>query len=142
MGGMMDGMGGMMGGGGLMGQGTGAAGLDLQMHKLPIVGPMLFQDPNDYHQRQQFHLASANVGQYRPEMANAYLNAMRNTQSIYQPTQDFLQRNSRFYGPYAGANMGQVYTNPMSPRMQMLGNPRDEQPQTPTNALGSMFGGL
>ena len=133
-GGDLMGIGGAMGNGGAAGQVTGSMGLDFGMHDMPLIGNF-FQNPDEQHQAQQFHTAALNNAAYRPELANAYMNALRNRSSLYQGLNDSLEE---WYGPQAGVNVSQMYANPMSPRMQQLGAPRDAQPQQISNVAGGV----
>lgn len=95
-------------------------GLDLQAHKLPFVGGF-FENPDEKFQRQQMHNMANAYGAYRPEAAQARMNALSNQFSLYQPVANTM---ASMYGPGAVPNTSQAMVNPMSPRMMAIGNPR------------------
>ncbi len=140
-GGLLGGLGGLLGGGqggggggGLGGMATSlitgggtsptAGGLDIQAHRLPIVGAF-FGNPAEQHQMQQMDMAARTYGAYRPEMAQAQMNSLRNLGSIYQGTNNLLATAG---GGQGGVNMGQAYQSPMGPTMMQQGQPMSQQP--------------
>ena len=120
------GMGGGGMGGGLLGGGSPiAGGLDIQMHRIPIIGSF-FGNPMEQHQLQQMDMAGRTYGAYRPEMAQAQMNALRNLGSMYQGTNNLLATATGGMG--GGVNMGQAYQNPMGPTMMKQGQPMSQPP--------------
>lgn len=128
---MVDAMSGIMGGGaggmgGLAGMGSspsgpiGSVGLDLAPYRMPIVGGF-FQDPNELFMKEQLQRAGEAYSAYRPEVAQAQMNALRASQSAYQPANDTL---SSMMGGGGGVDASQMAQNPMSPRMMELGAPK------------------
>lgn len=59
------------------------------------------------------------LGQYRPEMMNARMNALRNRMSAYQGANNAL---ATMYGKRNAQGFGQLTQNPMSPTMAYQGN--------------------
>lgn len=105
----------MLGGG--SGGPLGSMGMDLSPHKLPLVGSF-FQDPNAIWKQQQFHTAAQAYGAYRPEFAQARMNALRNASSAYQGANNLM---ATFVPGSAGVDATQMYRNPMSPTMMTQG---------------------
>lgn len=109
---------GAIGGGGMPGMGgggpLGAMGMDMSMHKMPIIGGF-FQNPAELHKQEQFSRAGQAYSAYRPEQAQARMNALSNAMSAYQPAMDVLSAMNG--GQMAAPQMG----NPMGPSMMMQG---------------------
>lgn len=103
-----------------LGQGSnpiGMMGMDLSLHNMPVIGSF-FQNPNELHQREQMSKAAEAMTAYRPEYAQARMNALANTMSVMQPAQNAL---NRMYGTGGNLNTGQALTNPMGPSMMQQG---------------------
>lgn len=92
-------------------------GMDLAPYRMPIIGGF-FQDPNELHQRQQFHNMAANYAAYRPQMQQAQTNAMNNSAQLMQPMQNAM---AAAYG--GGTSMNVPTQSPVSPQMAQIGNP-------------------
>lgn len=139
----MDGI--LGGGGGGMGP-MGALGMDFGMHELPIVGG-LFRNPQEEFKAQQMNVAGRTMAAYRPEQAQARLNALRQASGAMQPMNNAL---ASMYG--AGATQGANPQNPMSPRMMEMGTAgQGSDPRGPATGgfnmggmggMGGMLGGL
>lgn len=113
---------GMMGGTTNMplGQGSnplGMMGMDFGMYNMPVIGSF-FQNPMEQHQREQMSKAAEAYTAYRPEYAQARMNALANQLSIMQPVQSAL---TRMYGGAGALNTGQALQNPMGPSMMGQG---------------------
>lgn len=140
IGGMLGGAGGMGpggGGGGLLG----GLGLDMGLYNMPIIGSF-FQNPNEIHQQQQMQAMGQTYGQYRPEMAQAQMNAMNGSMQAMSPYNNAM---AMMYGP--GFQQSPQIQNPMSDRMMGMGNPAMPGQQVPQGGEGSggpmgMLGGL
>lgn len=105
----------MGGGGGAFG----GTGFELNMHEQPIAG-QFFSDPNEEFKLQQMQNAGAAYGAYRPEVAQARMNGMRNSMSAYQPANNAL---AQMYGQGASVDPSQMQQNPMGPSMMQQGQP-------------------
>ena len=120
----------LFGGGGMpniLGQGGmgqnafGAMGLNFQPHRIPIVGPMLFGDPNEQFNKEQMHRAAQTYAAMRPGIANAQMNALMGASQFQQPGSNAMQDIfGEGYGIGAG-NEGPMYANPLPP--SLMGNP-------------------
>jgi hypothetical protein len=95
-------------------------GLDLGMHKLPFVGGM-FENPDEAQQREQMHNMALAYSAYRPELAQARMNALGNQMSLYQPAVNSLMG---MYGPGAVPNTSTAMRSPMGPGMFTVGVPK------------------
>lgn len=103
-----------------LGQGSnplGMMGMDLSLYNMPVIGSF-FQNPNEQHQREQMSRSAEAFSQYRPEYAQARMNALANQMSVMQPVQNAL---TRMYGNAGALNTGQALTNPMGPSMMQQG---------------------
>lgn len=138
-------MGGLLGGGGggLLGGGNplGAMGMDLSMHKMPVVGGF-FQNPQETFMQDQMQRAGQAYGMYRPEAAQGGLNAMNMTAQQMQPVNNAL---ASMYGPQA--TQGSNFNYPMGPSMFQRGQPNypqqgGQQGQQGSGMLGGLLGGL
>lgn len=138
-------LGGGPSGGGAVGGVMGDAGLSLQMHKVPIVGPLLFRNPNEEFMKQQMHQAALSQMARRPMMADAYMNALRQSTSAMQPVNNML---GGMYGAGAMMDPSQLYQNPIPP--QAYANPQfgagpppsGVQPGPLATGSGGPLGGL
>ena len=91
----------------------------------------------------QMHMAALNAQAYRPEMAQARLNALGNQLSAYQPMNNVL---GAMYGRQNQIDTTQAMKNPMSPAMMQIGAPnlsdmglsRPAAASQPTGAGGGM----
>jgi hypothetical protein len=138
---------GAIGGGGMPGMGgggpLGAMGMDMSMHKMPIIGGF-FQNPAELHKQEQFSRAGQAYSAYRPEMAQARMNALGNAMSAYQPAMNTLAAMNG--GKAAAPQMG----NPMGPSMMQQGSSMTPGPMAakgqmvPPGIMGDlgMSGGL
>jgi hypothetical protein len=118
----------------------GMMGMDLSMHNMPVIGSF-FQNPNELHQREQMSKAAEAYTAYRPEMAQAHMNALANQMSVMQPVQNAL---NKMYGSGGNMNTGQALTNPMGPSMMQQGaaKPSMNPNQFPGGGKGGKFPGL
>lgn len=96
-------------------------GFDFSMNQLPLVGNF-FDNPNEGRMTQQMHQAGLNYQAYRPELANARLNALNQQASMFRPVHAML---GQMYGPQAQMDMTQAAQNPMSQRMMGMGATSD-----------------
>lgn len=111
--------GGLFGGGGGGGGGMlGGLGLDLSLNKLPIIGNFV-QNPQEQFKLAQMQEQGRQYGAYRPELAQARLNVMRQRSLGMQPMNNAM---AQMYGPGAQMNTAGMFQNPMSQRMMGLGN--------------------
>ena len=129
-----------------LGQGSnplGMMGMDFGLYNMPVIGSF-FQNPMEQHQKEQMSRAAEAYTGYRPEYAQARMNALANQMSIMQPVQDAL---TRMYGPSGALNTGQALRNPMGPSMMGQGaamtsrNP-NQFPGTGGAQGGGKLGGL
>lgn len=109
-------------GGGGEGGLLGGSGISLQTHNIPIVGPLLFKDPNAEFKKWQMHQSALAQNARRPQMADARMNALRQSTSAMQPVQNML---AGMYGAPAQMNFDQLYENPMPPGV--FANPQLQQ---------------
>lgn len=139
----MFGMGGDGGAMGMPGGGPlGAMGMDLSLHKMPVIGGF-FQNPAEIHKQQQFHDAGRAYSAYRPESAQAHMNALGNRLSTYQGAANVLAAINGGQSPDMSALMRQ----PMGPSMMQQGITQDaSQTGGPgflgSGGLGGMLGGM
>lgn len=142
-------MGGMMGMGGAGGSATGQpgggpmgmAGMDLGLYNFPVIGS-LFQNPNETHKQTQFSQSGRAYSAYRPELAQARMNALGNRLSSYQGANNVLA--AMMGGRSAGGQ--QLMHNPMGPSMLNQGQSKNPSSsgmpqQGPLGLLGGMGGG-
>lgn len=113
----------------------GMMGMDLSMHNMPVIGSF-FQNPTELHQREQMSKAAEAYTGYRPEHAQARMNALANQMSTMQPVQNAL---NRMYGDAGNLNTGQALTNPMGP--SMMGQGAAMPSRNPNQVPGGKFGG-
>lgn len=121
-----------------LGQGSnplGMMGMDLSMHNMPVIGSF-FQNPNELHQREQMSKAAEAYTAYRPEHAQAGMNALANQMSVMQPVQNAL---NRMYGDAGDMNTMQALRNPMGPSMMQQGAAMPSQ--NPNQIPGAGKGG-
>lgn len=90
---------------------------DFGMNQLPFIGNF-FDNPAEGRMTGQMHLAGQNYQAYRPEVAQARLNALNQQASMFRPVNAML---GQMYGPQAQMDMSAAAQNPMSPRMMSLG---------------------
>lgn len=138
-GGLLGGLLGGGGGGGPLGGGNplGAMGMDLSMHKMPVVGGF-FQNPQETFMQDQMQRGGQAYGMYRPEAAQGGLNAMNMTAQQMQPVNNAL---ASMYGPQA--TQGSNFNYPMGPSMFQRGQPNyPGQQQGGGQGGGDMSGGL
>lgn len=140
MGALGGGGGGMGGPMDMMSGAMGSMGLDMGLHKMPIIGGF-FQNPNELHKREQFSRAGRAYGAYRPEMAQAWQNAMGNRSSAFQGANNVL---ASMYGGGGSAPPAQMGRTPMGPSMMLQGaSMPGRAPVTAGGFLGGMgLGGL
>ena len=114
---------------------AGALGMDFGMHELPIVGG-LFRNPQEEFKAAQMNTAGRVMSAYRPEQAQARLNALRQSMAAMQPMNNAL---ASMYG--AGATAQARTHNPMSPRMMEMGTANQgKDPRGPaTGGAGGMM---
>jgi hypothetical protein len=82
-----------------MGQGGPLAqsGLDLSLHKVPLIGNF-FQNPEETWKQAQSHVTGQVLGQYRPEMMEGMMGALARQAAAFQPVNNALLQS---YGPSA-----------------------------------------
>lgn len=124
-------------GGGPMGM----MGMDLGLYNMPIIGSF-FQNPNETHKQHQFQQAARAYSAYRPEHAQAQMNAMGNRLSSYQGANNVL---AAMMGGRSLGHQG-LMQNPMGPSMMNQGlakNPSNNglPSQGPLAMLGQQGGG-
>lgn len=121
----------------------GAMGMDLAPYKMPIIGGF-FVDPNEQFKQEQFHRGAEALGAYRPEMAQARMNALSNQSRAYQSANNMLGHMSGGQGGFRGSE--QMFRTPMGPSMMSVGQPASLNTppgQTVQNGNGSgMMGAL
>lgn len=103
-----------------LGQGSnpiGMMGLDLGMHNMPLIGSY-FQNPMEQHQREQMSKAAEAMTAYRPEYAQAKMNALANQMSTMQGAQNAL---NRVYGSAGDVPTARALKSPMGPSMMQQG---------------------
>lgn len=139
-------MGATGGSGASTGQGPmGMMGMDFSMHKMPLIGNF-FVNPQEQFKQEQFHRGAEAIGAYRPEYAQARMNALANQSSAYQSANNLLGRMSGGQGGFRGGNM--MMQTPMGPGMLSVGQPASlttPPGQTVQNGngagiLGALFG--
>lgn len=135
-------LGGLFGGGGGGGGGGlsglfGNLGVGFNMSDIPVAGN-LFADPREQFAQEQMQRGLENVSAYRPEAAQARMNAMRQATSVLAPVNNML---GAMYGPGAQMDLTQVYQNPMGPGMFTAGQPYSAQ-APPRQGGGQGGGGL
>jgi len=116
----------MQGTGNLLGGFTQQTGTNFAPYNIPVVGNF-FTNPQEQFQQAQLQEAGRQYGAMRPEAQNAQMNALRQSQSLYAPTNNAL---GEMYGPGAQMDMQAASQNPMSDRGMQLGNPSEPTPMT------------
>jgi hypothetical protein len=118
----------------------GAMGMDFGLYKMPVIGSF-FQDPNETFKQQQFHQMGRAYSAYRPEAAQARMNALANRLSAYQGANDALSAMSGRPGYNAGAYLA---NNPMGPSMMQQGASKGADKVPDNSMFGSqgLLGGL
>lgn len=139
-------MGAIGGSGGSTGQGPmGAMGMDMSMHKMPIIGNF-FVNPQEQFKQEQFHRGAEALGAYRPEYAQARMNALMNQSQAYQGANNLLGHMSGGQGGFRGG--AQMARTPMGPGMLSVGQPGSlstphgqvVQNGNGSGAMGALFG--
>jgi hypothetical protein len=102
------------------------------LSKMPVVGNFFPSDEAEAHKANLAGAAAAYQA-YRPEMAQAYTNALGNTLGAYSGIDNYIAQK---YG--AGAVPRPVIANPLSPRAQTLGS---VQGMTRGGTAGDVGGG-
>lgn len=143
-------------GGGLAGGGgpLGAMGMDIAPYRMPIIGGK-FQNPNDIFKQQQFHQMARSLGQYRPEIQQAYSNALSQELTAFQPVNNAM---AQMYGPGAQQtnfdpnSPGTGLRSPLGPTamqvgqsmpgLQAPGMANTTQAATPSGGPQALLGGL
>lgn len=119
--------------------------MDLSMHKMPIIGNM-FVNPNEQFKQEQFHRGAEALGAYRPEYAQARMNALSNQSTAYQSANNLLGHMSGGQGGFRGGS--QMFKTPMGPGMLSVGQPASlaSPPGQPvqngngSGMMGALFG--
>lgn len=90
-----------------------------QVHRLPLVGTHV---DNPYGANLLARMKQGAIAQqaYRPELAQARVNAAQQTGSLFSPVNVAL---GGMYGPGAQFDLMAAAQSPMSPRMQQIGRP-------------------
>lgn len=105
--------------------GTGG-NMGIDMHRIPVVGNM-FQNPYDQFKQQQMQNAAAAYSMYRPETAQAWMNAQNTQASQLQPMNNAL---AAMYG--TGATQGFQAQNPFGATAFQRGSAVGTNPSMPT----------
>lgn len=114
-------MGAIGGSGGSTGQGPmGALGMDMSLHKMPLIGNF-FVNPNEQFKQEQFARGAEQIGAYRPEFAQARMNQLSNQSTAYQSANNLLGHLSGGQGGFRGGS--QMFRTPMGPGMLSRGQP-------------------
>lgn len=82
----------------------GGSGLNLQMHNMPFIGSF-FTNPMEQYKQEQFQRAGEAYGAYRPEAAQARMNALSNQSTAYQSANNLLGRMSGGSGGFRPTQM-------------------------------------
>jgi len=121
----------------------GAMGMDMSMHKMPIIGNF-FVNPQEQFKQEQFQRGAEALGAYRPEYAQARMNALMNQSNAYQSANNLLGHMSGGQGGFRGG--AQMARTPMGPGMLSVGQQASlttPHGQTAQNGNGSgMMGAL
>lgn len=99
--------------------------MGMDMHRIPIVGNM-FQNPYDMFKQQQMQNAAGAYSMYRPEAAQAWMNAQNQQSAQLQPMNNAL---AAMYG--AGATQGFEAQNPFGPTAFQRGAAAGTDPSMP-----------
>lgn len=97
----------------------GAMGMDMSMHKMPIIGNF-FVNPEEQFKQEQFHRGAEQLGAYRPEYAQARMNQLSNQSTAFQGANNLLGHMS---GGQGGFHPSQMFRAPMGPGMLSVGQP-------------------
>ena len=84
-------------------------GLESRAPSIPVLGPLLYGNPEQEAHEQQFRDLSQVYEQYRPEVFQARLQAMRQAMGAFQPYNQLL---GQMYGPQFQTDMSQFWQNP------------------------------
>ena len=99
----------------------GAMGMDMSMHKMPIIGNF-FVNPQEQFKQEQFQRGAEALGAYRPEYAQARMNALMNQSNAYQSANNLLGHMSGGQGGFRGG--AQMARTPMGPGCYPWGSRR------------------
>lgn len=91
---------------------------DLKPHQIPLVGPLLFRNKANEAQVGQLRRAGQTAQAYRPEVAQARLNALRQTTGLMQPLNDLMAES---WGAGAQMPFQDSYANPFGPSAMSIG---------------------
>ena len=118
----------------------GMLGLDMGLYNMPLIGGM-FQNPMEQHQHEQMSKAAEAYTAYRPEYAQARMNALANQMSTMQGAQNAM---NRVYGSAGDVPTMQALRNPMGPSMMQQGAamPSQNPNQMPFGLAGGGGGKL
>lgn len=112
----------------------GGSGLNLQMHNMPFIGSF-FTNPQEQYKQEQFQRAGEAYGAYRPEAAQARMNALSNQSTAYQSANNLLGRMS---GGQGGFKPTQMNNGPFGGSALSVGQPSS---LTSTQGMPGFTGG-
>lgn len=94
--------------------------VNFQAHQIPYIGAF-FQNPTEQNKLGQFQFGEEALQAYRPQLAQARMNAMANQSQAFQSANNLLGHMSGGQGGFRGGE--QMMHNPMSPGMMQTGAP-------------------
>lgn len=120
-----------------MGMGAGKSGPNSSMlNKIPVLGALL-PNPTEQFKKDQMELAARAYGAYRPELAQANMNALSNMSTAYQPANNAM---ATMYGAENSFDPSQMLQSPLGPSMMTQGQP--EANMRGEYSTGGPLGGL
>lgn len=123
-----------------MALGGGKSGPNSSMlNKIPVLGALL-PNPTEQFKKDQLEQAARAYGAYRPELAQARMNALSNISTAYQPMNNAM---STMYGAENSFDPSQMLRSPMGPSMMAQGQPESNLrgEYSSGGPLGGLMGG-
>jgi len=93
---------------------------NFNLRRIPLIGPLLFRNPNEAHQQEMFHRAAQAYQRYRPELLQARMTALMQTTGMMQPTNNLMAQS---WGAQAQMPYQQAYQNPFGVSAMAAGAP-------------------
>ena len=100
------------------------------LHSVPILGPMLFDDPNEAKVQQALERMKRAYAEYRPQVEQGHMNALNQELGAYSGANEQLKH---MYGPQAGVDLQALGQNQLHPGG--AAPPTGAPPQTPQNTV-------
>ncbi len=95
-------------------------GMDFSLDQIPMIG-QAFGSAGEEAKKRGMHGVAKSYQAYRPEVAQARMNALNNQMSMFGPVNNML---GQMYGPDAQFSNAQATQSPLSTRMMDIGAPK------------------